>query len=109
MKRRCTGYLKFESPIPLDQYSKVIFMFKQKKREDYPSLFTIEYPGNDVTTNPENNLFIIRLSSEQTALFEQDKKFYVDVHPYLTNGDEPAVSIFELYMEQTLYQEEDLR
>lgn len=108
MKRRCTCYLKFKSPIALEQYCKVLFLFKQHRREGATPLFTLTYPGDNITADEENCYFTLRLSPEQTALFEENKRCYVDVHPYLTNGDEPAVPIFELFTEQTLYQTEEL-
>ena len=108
MKRRCTCYLQFKSPIGLDQYRKVLFLFKQYRREEASPLFTLVYPGDGVTIDEENNRFILRLNREQTALFEENRRCYVDVHPYLTNGDEPAVPIFEIFTEQTLYQAEEL-
>lgn len=108
MKRRCTCYLKFKSQISLEQYSKVRFLFKQHRRKEAPALFALTYPGAGVTADEENNRFILRLNPEQTALFEENRRCYVDVHPYLTNGDEPAVPIFEIFTDQTLYQSEDL-
>lgn len=108
MKQRCTCYLKFKSPIALGQYRKVLFLFKQHRRAAAPPLFTLVYPGDGVATDEENNRFILRLDREQTALFAENQRCYVDVHPYMVNGDEPAVPIFEIYTEQTLYQAEDL-
>ena len=108
MKRRCTCYLKFKSPIALEQYQKVLFLFKQHRREMAPPLFTLTYPGDNVTADTENNRFVLRLSGKQTALFAENRRCYVDIHPYLINGDEPAVPIFEIYTDQTLYQAENL-
>lgn len=108
MKRRSTCDLVFTSPIGLTQYKKVLFLFKQHQRETEPALFRLTYPGEGVTADPENQRFVVRLNSAQTALFAENRRCYVDVHPYLTNGDEPAVPIFEIYAGPTLYQAEEL-
>lgn len=108
MKRRSTCYLTFTSPIGLTQYEKVLFLFKQHRRESAPELFRLTYPGEGVTADTENQKFVVRLDSAQTALFAENRRCYVDVHPYLTNGDEPAVPIFEIYAGPTLYRAEEL-
>ena len=108
MKRRSTCYLKFQSPIALEQYSRILFLFKQYRREDAEPLFTVAYPGEQVTADAERQCVIVRLNGEQTAMFQENRACYVDVHPYLKNGDEPAVPILELFVKPTLYQAQDL-
>jgi len=108
MKRRSTCYLRFRSPIAIEQYSRILFLFKQHRREGAEPLFTVEYPGKTVTADEEDQSFVLRLNREQTALFQENKHCYVDVHPYLQNGDEPAVPILEIFVKPTLYQETDL-
>ena len=54
MKRRSTCDLVFTSPIGLTQYKKVLFLFKQHRRETEPALFRLTYPGEGVTADPEN-------------------------------------------------------
>lgn len=108
MKRRSTCYLRFHSKIPLDQYQKVLFLFKQHRWEKAPALFTMVYPGEDIVLDKPNDCFVLRLRPDQTVLFSENQRCYVDVHPYLINGDEPAIPIFEIFTEQTLYQAEDL-
>lgn len=108
MKRRSTCYLRFQSPVALEQYSQILFLFKQHRREEAEPLFTILYPGEQVTADAETQSVVVRLNGEQTAMFWENRFCYVDVHPYLKNGDEPAVPILELFVKPTLYQEKDL-
>ena len=108
MKRRSTCYLRFRSPIAIEQYSKVLFLFKQHCREGAAPLLILEYPGKSVTADAADQSFVLRLNREETAMFQENKHCYVDIHPYLQNGDEPAVSILELFVKPTLYQERDL-
>ena len=94
----------------LDNVERIEFVFKQQRSKDAPALKTAVWDASDpagALRIPETNTVAVLFSEEETYRFKPGKPFYMDTKIFVENSDEnPATSIVEVVMNDTLFAEE---
>ena len=108
MKRRSTCALKVTCNIDNESVDTIQFLFKQYDSEDCNVKLVKEYPSEDVEYDSDKDYYIVRFSVDDTATFAEDQEFFCDPRVTLTSGDVPETTNIKLWMNKTLWSEEDL-
>lgn len=107
MKRRTTPTIQISHDLDMAAVSKVEFLFKQHFSETAEALLLKTYgDGGEVTES--GGVFSIGLTADETALFEENEKFYIDPRVTMIDGSIPNTRVLSIQATATLWGEEDV-
>ena len=104
MKHYTTPVLKVMLDIPVETVASVKFLFKQERDAAAPTLLLKNYPGE---VKYEDGVYKVPFTQKETALFQEDKYFYMDTLITDQTGKVPETPIVSLFMSRSLFTEEE--
>lgn len=104
LKRRTTPTVPVRiKNFPHADIASVTFLFKQFESEKAPAILEKEWPGEDVSYDSVKDRFLLEFSEEETALFSEDRFFFMDTKITTTLGKIPKTPIKPIMMKKTLF------
>jgi len=107
MKRGTTPSLKVKIGIDHTVVTRIDFVFKQQRSETCNTKVEKYYPNGGVTYDSTNDVWLVAFSEDDTRTFQEDTTFYMDTKISCGSGHYPSTKIVPLYMNATLFEEEE--
>ena len=103
LKRRTTPTVPVRiKNCPHEDIASIRFLFKQYESEKAPAILEKEWPGENVSYDSEHDRFLLQFTENETALFTEDRYFFMDTKIITPLGKIPKTPIKPIKMKKTL-------